>query len=133
MTKIGKVLALVLMLSVMLPIYTVPAMAQTQQEMRQAAQLFKMAEDAGIAVPSDPEARMQLAARYGISISPEVAAMDAAELKSGNPKATPKDKGSKKALPNSGGPNLGSLLGLGVGVVLIGGALVTHRSIRRRG
>lgn len=110
----------------------VPAMAQTEQEVRQAAQLLQQAEDAGIAVPSDPAARIQLAAEYGITLSPEVAAIDMAEIKSGNPKAATKDKGDK-ALPKSGGSNIGTLLGLGAGAALIGGGLVVaHRSARRR-
>ncbi len=73
-----------------------------------------------------------MAAQYGITISLGVAAaMGGTASKSGNPEAVPKDKRGK-ALPKTGGVNVGSLLGLGAGVALIGSGLVAYRRGHRR-
>ncbi len=125
---VGAVLAMVMVA------FTIPAMAQTEQDKKEAKQLVERAEEAGIAIPSDPEERIQLGAQYGITISPEVAAaMDEAMAESTNPKTEKKGKGGKKELPKSGGANVGSLLGLGAAVALMGGGLVAYRSARRGG
>ena len=131
MRRLMVVLCVGTIVAMVMVAYAVPAMAQTPQEKRQAEQLLQMAADAGIAIPSDPEARIQLAAQYGITISPGVAAaMDGAGSKSGNQKAAKSTKG--KALPKTGGATIGSLLGLGAGAALVGGGLVAHSRARRR-
>ena len=140
MRSLRIVLWMSAVVSMVIAIYAIPAMAQTPEEVRQAKNLIAMAERMGIEVPADPNERVRLAAEYGVTISPEAAAAaDQPGAKGGNSKAEKKvekqaEKRVEKELPKSGGGdvNLGLLLALGAGVTLIGVALVTHRSIARR-
>ena len=130
MKRLRVVLYVGAFLAMVMAAYAIPAIAQTPEEVQEAKRLIATAERMGIKVPSDPDERVALAAKYGVTISPEAAAAaDQPGKAKSKTKSTTTDKDANKELPKTGGGvNVGVLLGLGAGVALIGGGLVAHRS-----
>ena len=134
MKRLRVVLYVGAVVAMVMAAYAFPAMAQTPEEVQEAKRLIATAERMGIEVPSDPNERVALAAKYGVTITPEAAAAaDQPGKAKSKTKSATTDKDANKELPKSGGGmNVGMLLALGAGVALIGGGLVAHRSHARR-
>jgi type II secretory pathway pseudopilin PulG len=115
MRRLMLVLSVGAVVAMVVAIYAAPAIAQTKKEQRQAAREANRAAN-----------RAQASANAGMAVPP-----DATVTKSGSQEAEITDK-SGKALPQSGGGSVGSLLGLSAGALLIGGGVLAYKSARRR-